>query len=171
MTNINFAQWKATQQIDIKRGLKQGDPLASFLFLVVAEGLADLFLKATELGVFKGFKISLQINFSLLQYSLIFSDPFYENLWALKAIFISFEMMASLPVNFHKSNICRVNIDIPFLRVAKDFLHCNLVVLPFKFLGLPIGRNPRRCNNWEPMVEIRDGNESSNCQGHLARPI
>jgi len=28
------------------------------LFLVVAEGLAYLFLKATELGVFKGFKIS-----------------------------------------------------------------------------------------------------------------
>lgn len=70
-----------------------------------------------------------------------------DNLSALKAI------VRSLEVNYHKSNIIRVNIDRPFLMAAKSFLHCNVVALPFKFLGVPIGANPRLYNTWRPVIE------------------
>jgi hypothetical protein len=46
-----------TEEIDIKRGLKQGDPLAPFLFLLVAEGLGGLIKRAVELNRFGGFRI------------------------------------------------------------------------------------------------------------------
>ncbi|MCI07449.1 LINE-1 reverse transcriptase like, partial [Trifolium medium] len=45
-----------TEQVNISRGLKQGDPLAPFLFLLVAEGLCALLNKAVSLGFFQGFK-------------------------------------------------------------------------------------------------------------------
>ncbi|MCI42483.1 LINE-1 reverse transcriptase like, partial [Trifolium medium] len=37
-----------TDEIWIKRGLKQGDPIAPLLFLLVAEGLGALMRKAVE---------------------------------------------------------------------------------------------------------------------------
>jgi hypothetical protein len=46
-----------TREIDIHRGLKQGDPLAPFLFLLVAEGLGGVMRKAVELNLFKGFTV------------------------------------------------------------------------------------------------------------------
>ncbi|MCH87417.1 LINE-1 reverse transcriptase like, partial [Trifolium medium] len=39
-----------TEEINIKRGLKQGDPLAPLLFLLVAEGLGSLMRRAVELN-------------------------------------------------------------------------------------------------------------------------
>jgi hypothetical protein len=42
-------------EINIQRGLKQGDPLAPFLFLLVAEGFAGLMRSAVEKNLFKGF--------------------------------------------------------------------------------------------------------------------
>ncbi|MCI19047.1 RNA-directed DNA polymerase (Reverse transcriptase), partial [Trifolium medium] len=46
-----------TGEICIQRGLKQGDPLAPFLFLMVVEGLSGVVSKAVELGIFKGLAV------------------------------------------------------------------------------------------------------------------
>jgi hypothetical protein len=43
-----------TSEINIQRGLKQGNPLAPFLFLLVAEGLGGLMRSAVEKNYFKG---------------------------------------------------------------------------------------------------------------------
>ncbi|WJX93184.1 hypothetical protein P8452_74743 [Trifolium repens] len=54
-----------TEEVNISRGLKQGDPLAPFLFLLVSEGLSALSQKAVSLGFFKGFKVSSEVSVSL----------------------------------------------------------------------------------------------------------
>ncbi|PNX56411.1 ribonuclease H, partial [Trifolium pratense] len=46
-----------TREINIQRGLKQGDPLAPFLFILVAKGLGGVMRKAVELNLFKGFTV------------------------------------------------------------------------------------------------------------------
>jgi hypothetical protein len=45
-----------TEEINIQRGLKQGDPLAPFLFLLVVEGLGGLMKKVVDLNRFTGFE-------------------------------------------------------------------------------------------------------------------
>ena len=42
-----------TEEIDIQRGLKQGDPLAPFLFLLVAKGFSGLMQNAVDRGLFR----------------------------------------------------------------------------------------------------------------------
>ncbi|XP_045791386.1 uncharacterized protein LOC123886091 [Trifolium pratense] len=106
-----------TEEIQIKRGLKQGAPLAPLLFLLVAEGLGGLMRKAVEINQFR---------------------PFL----ALKAVLRGFEMTSGLKMNFWKSCVMCVNVSDEFLGMASDFLNCRIGRTPFKYLGLPVGANP-----------------------------
>ncbi|MCI68054.1 cytochrome P450, partial [Trifolium medium] len=33
------------------------------------------------------------------------------------------------------------------------FLNCRVGTVPFKYLGLPIGANPKSLSTWEPMID------------------
>jgi hypothetical protein len=145
-----------TTEINIQRGLKQGDPLAPFLFILVAEGLGGLMKKAVELNRFKGFKVgSNEVVVSHLQYAddtLCIGEASFANLWSLKAILRAFELVSGLKVNFWKSCVMGINVSNDFIRLASLFLNSKIGSVPFKYLGLPVGANPRRASTWEPMV-------------------
>lgn len=66
-----------------------------------------------------------------------------ENLWSLKTILRYFELASGLKVNFAKSRVMGVNVSYEFLGVAERFLHCRVGLIPFNYLGLSVGANPR----------------------------
>ncbi|GAU51627.1 hypothetical protein TSUD_140380 [Trifolium subterraneum] len=140
-----------------KRGLKQGDPLAPFLFLLVVEGFSSLMRKAVKLNLFKGFSIGRNpVVISHLQYAddtLCIGEASVNNLWTLKAILRGFELASGLKVNFWKSGLIGVNVNPTFLSMACTFLNCRLGSLPFKYLGLLIGANPKSLSTWEPLLD------------------
>ncbi|KAK2393020.1 hypothetical protein QL285_055002 [Trifolium repens] len=147
-----------TEQIDICKGLKQGDPLAPFLFVLVAEGFGALMKKAVDIGFFKGIQFSDSgINISHLQYAddtPLVGEACVENLWTMKAILKWFELISGLKVNFFKSKLIGINVDDCFLDSATSFLKCVVGQLPFIYLGLPVGANPRRLSTWNPVIEV-----------------
>lgn len=73
-----------TQEINIQRGLKQGDFLAPFLFMIVAEGLSGLISTTIELYLPSRFRVGASdFLVSLFQYAndiLFLADPSIENL-------------------------------------------------------------------------------------------
>ena len=146
-----------TEEINVYRGLKQGDPLAPFLFLLVADGFNGLMTNAVNRNLFTGFEVKRGgLVVSHLQYvddTLCIGEPTVENLWLLKAVLRGFEMASGLKVNFHKSSLIGVNVQRKFMEAACRFLHCREGVVPFKYLGLPVGANSRSLSTWEPMLE------------------
>ncbi|MCH79323.1 LINE-1 reverse transcriptase like [Trifolium medium] len=154
-----------TEEINIKRGLKQGDPLAPHLFLLVAEGLGALMRKAVEIERFKPFYVGRDgLPVSILQYAddaLCIGEASVENLWTLKAVLRGFELASGLKVNFWKSNIIGVNVSNDFLEMAATFLNCRIGNTPFKYLGLPVGANPRLMSTWKPMIDVIRGRVGS----------
>jgi hypothetical protein len=93
---------------------------------------------------------------SHLQYAedtLCIGEASVSNLWALKEILRGFEMASGLKVNFWKSDLMGINVSLTFLESACIFLNCRLGTLPFKYLGLPIGANPKSLSTWEPLLD------------------
>jgi hypothetical protein len=125
--------------------------------LLVVEGFSGVMKKAVEVGVFKGFRVGNDpVVISHLQYAddtLCIGEASVENLWAIKAILRGFEMASGLKVNYWKSGLYGVNVHPLLLERASNFLNCRRGLLPFKYLGLPIGANPKSDSTWDPLLE------------------
>ena len=103
-----------TEEINVQRGLKKGNPLAPFLFLLVAEGFNGLMTNAVNRNLFRGFEVKRGgMVVSHLQYAddtLCIGKPTVDNLWMLKAVMRGFEMASGLKFNYHKSSLIGVVI-------------------------------------------------------------
>jgi hypothetical protein len=145
-----------TNDFKVGRGLRQGDPLSPFLFLIVAEGLAGMMRRAVEIGKFKDFHLNHNIQFQILQFAddtIFMGESSWENIWTIKSLLRGFELVSGLKINFVKSKLIGLNVETRFLEASSSFLSCLSKVVPFKFLGIPVGANPIRQATWKLVVD------------------
>ena len=93
----------------------EGDPLALFLFIAVAEGLSGLVRQATKANLLKGVKVGYnEVDICVLQFAddtLFMCQDSYANIFTLKAMLRCYELASSLKVNFHKSKLAGINVE------------------------------------------------------------
>jgi len=104
-----------TEEFTIERGLRQGDPLSLFLFLLVAEGFYVLMKAMVGAQLFNGFPVGRLGDVSLthLQFvddTLIIGEKSWLNVRSMRVVLLLFEEVSGLKVNFHKSMLTGVNI-------------------------------------------------------------
>ncbi|PNX82715.1 cysteine-rich receptor-like protein kinase [Trifolium pratense] len=90
-----------TDEFPLRRGLRQGDPLSPFLFLLAAEGLNVLMEAMVARNLFTGYSIGGQgsVSVSHLQFAddtLLMGTKSWANVRALRAVLVLFETMSGL---------------------------------------------------------------------------
>jgi len=145
-----------TEEFKPSRGLRQGDPLAPFLFIVVAEGLAGLVREVVKANLLTGLKIGRkELGLSFLQFAddtLFLCENSFADVVTLKAILRGFELASGLKINFHKSKLAGINVLSRDIDCYTRTLNCAQMGTPFNYLGLEVGGNPRKKKFWEPVL-------------------
>ena len=97
-----------------------------------------------------------KVDVNILQYAddtIFFVEASVENIKAIKAILRAFEMVSGLKINFAKSNFGAIGMPESWKQNATNFLNCSLLTIPFVYLGIPIGANPRKCQTWDLIIQ------------------
>ncbi|KAJ0578963.1 putative RNA-directed DNA polymerase [Helianthus annuus] len=139
------------------KGMRQGDPLSPFLFLIVMEALSCCFNKAVDIGSFKG--IRLPNNGPILSHLLFADDALIIGEWSVDSIsnviriLRGFHICSGLRINLHKSSIMGVGVPDSELDSMASTVGCKAESLPVKYLGIPVGANMDRLSNWRAVIE------------------
>ncbi|GKC09469.1 putative RNA-directed DNA polymerase, eukaryota, reverse transcriptase zinc-binding domain protein [Tanacetum coccineum] len=146
-----------TKEFKIERGLRQGDPLFPFLFILAVEALNIALLRATNNNIFHGIQVGKdKFHISHLQFAddaLIIGEWSLNNAKNLSRIFTCFHLASGLKVNFNKSKLFGVGVSDVDLNSLASTIGWLASSFPCTYLGLPVGARMSRCVNWNPLVD------------------
>ena len=138
------------------RGLRQGDPLSPFLFTLVADVLGRMTDKLVIQDRIQCLEVGREnTKVSHLQYAddtLFFLKEEENNIRTLYSSLKIFSAISGLRINFGKSTLLGINLEEEEVAYLAELVECSVGVWPVKYLGLPLGGNPKSKIFWEPVV-------------------
>jgi Reverse transcriptase (RNA-dependent DNA polymerase) len=128
-------------------------PLIPIFFLLVVEGLNKILSTGIELGHFEGLGPPILngqkvLNLQYADDTLLFLKTDYQMVEGIKLVLRAFEGLSGLKINFSKSELVTLNIDLASAYNFAHQLHYKLGTLPLKYLGLTLHWKKPFCRDW-----------------------
>ncbi|GJS59071.1 RNA-directed DNA polymerase, eukaryota, reverse transcriptase zinc-binding domain protein [Tanacetum coccineum] len=141
-----------TEEFQFFKGLKQGDPLSPFLFILIMESLHLSFQRVIDAGLFKGINLNHSLCLSHMFYA---DDAVFVGQWSdgnintLIHVLDCFYHASGLRINMSKSKIMGVHVENAYVNQAASKLGCLVLNSPFSFLGTKVGEAMSRIQAWK----------------------
>ncbi|GKB58785.1 putative RNA-directed DNA polymerase, eukaryota, reverse transcriptase zinc-binding domain protein [Tanacetum coccineum] len=152
-----FVNGSPTKEFGICKGLRQGDPLSPFLFIIAAEALHVTIKEAKAKRLFEEVKVGDNgVDLSHPQFAddeLLLGKWSLDNARNLCRILRCFNMASGLKVNFSKSKFFSISVTPDEVSRFASILCFLSSSFPFVYLSLPIGANMNKACNWKPIIE------------------
>ncbi|GJR98447.1 RNA-directed DNA polymerase, eukaryota, partial [Tanacetum coccineum] len=145
-----------TEEFQFGRGLKQGDPLSPFLFILIMESLHLSFQRVVDVGMFQDIKLGASVNLSHMFYAddAVFVGQWNDsNITTLVHVLECFYRVSGLKINMGKSKIMGVHVDNAKVSRAAVKLGCLILKAPFSYLGSIVGGDMNRLQTWNDIVD------------------
>ncbi|GKA91273.1 putative RNA-directed DNA polymerase [Tanacetum coccineum] len=146
-----------TKEFKIQKGLRQGEPLSPFLFIIAMEAFHVTIQEAKANSIYEGIQVGHNnVDLSHLQFTddaLIMGKWSLENAKNMCRILRCFHMSSGLKVNFSKSKFFGIGVSADDTNNFASFFNFQPSSLPCMYLGLPIGANMNRGLNWKPVID------------------
>nr|GEW83909.1 RNA-directed DNA polymerase, eukaryota [Tanacetum cinerariifolium] len=144
-----------TNEFNLNCGLRQGDPLSPFLFIIAMEGLHVAIEDVLSAGLYKGIKVnSLTLShFFFADDALLIGERTRVNLKSMVSILECFYRVFGLKINLHKSNLIRVGVPLAEVHDLASIIGCNATHSTFLYLGLLVDCNMANTKSWDPIVD------------------
>ncbi|GJU52011.1 RNA-directed DNA polymerase, eukaryota [Tanacetum coccineum] len=136
-------------------GLKQGDPLAPYLFILIMESLHISFSRVVDDGLFKGFQLHGSVNISHLFYAddaMFIGEWSEQNLHNIVKVLNCFHLASGLKINIAKSQVLGVGVSQNVVVQAANRIGCAVLNTPFRYLGVTVGECMSRKSAWVGLV-------------------
>ncbi|GJW09362.1 RNA-directed DNA polymerase, eukaryota [Tanacetum coccineum] len=144
-----------TTKFKFFKGLKQGDPLSPFLFILVMESLHLSFNNMVKAGLFKG----THINDSLILSHLFYADDVIfigewnlSNIPTIVNVLKWFHLASGLKINLHKSKLMGIGIPQDVVASSARSIGSSILLMPFHYLGVMFGGSMSKISSWDDVV-------------------
>ncbi|GKC08592.1 RNA-directed DNA polymerase, eukaryota, partial [Tanacetum coccineum] len=144
-----------TPEFHFQKGLKQGDPLSPFLFILVMESLHLSFFRVLEAGLFKGININNSLSISHLFYA---DDAIFVGKWntsnikTIVNVLNYFHMASGLKINLYKSKLTGIGVSKEDVDLAASTVGCSTFSPPFHYIGVKVGATMSRLKSWKEIM-------------------
>lgn len=139
------------------RGLRQGDPLSSFLFSLVTDGRSTIIRRVEDARLMEGFIIGddkvMVFHLQFANDMILFLKVDVENIRRVEMCMKIFQIISSLKVNSFKTCMVGIEVEESSLNSYAKIMGCSVGRWLIKYLGMPLGGNPKVMAFWDPVVE------------------
>eukprot|EP00253_Pinus_taeda_P024433 PITA_24433 len=138
------------------RGIRQGDPLSPFLFIILMEGLSRTIAKKKVEGKIQGLKpirsLWATTHQQFVDDTMLHGTPTVKEAVAYREILDLFSQASGMEINFSKSTIFFFNTHPAVQSHLARLLGFRISSLPSKYLGAPLTLKPWKKEHWERIL-------------------